>query len=59
MALAKGESTVTVAEVTDHLKTNTWVIERFLPVRFILKQDTTNNINNLSVTGIAWKPPSS
>lgn len=34
MALAKGRSTFTTTEVTPHLLTNIYVIERFLPVRF-------------------------
>jgi RNA 3'-phosphate cyclase len=34
MALAGGRSQVSVAEVTDHCRTNIWVIEQFLPVRF-------------------------
>ncbi len=59
MALAEGESTVTLAEVTDHLKTNIWVIEQFLSVKFNLKQDPTSNAHNLHVSGMAWKIPSS
>lgn len=31
MALASGRSTMTVERITDHLATNAWVIERFLP----------------------------
>ncbi len=57
MALAEGESTVTVSEVTDHLKTNIWVIEQFLSVKFNLKQDPTSNAHNLHVSGMAWKIP--
>lgn len=34
MALAEERSVVTVAKVTEHLRTNIWVIEQFLPVRF-------------------------
>ncbi|MBI5902544.1 MAG: RNA 3'-phosphate cyclase [Deltaproteobacteria bacterium] len=34
MALAKGRSSFTTTEVTPHLLTNIYVIERFLPVRF-------------------------
>jgi RNA 3'-phosphate cyclase len=34
MALAGGASEVMVAGVTDHCRTNIWVIEQFLPVRF-------------------------
>lgn len=39
MALAQGKSVATVAEVTAHLRTNIWVIEQFLPVRFDLTAD--------------------
>ncbi|MBW2171141.1 MAG: RNA 3'-terminal phosphate cyclase [Deltaproteobacteria bacterium] len=34
MALAKGPSTLTTQGITNHLTTNIWVIEQFLPVRF-------------------------
>ncbi len=34
LALAKGASCVRVAGVTDHCRTNIWVIEQFLAVRF-------------------------
>lgn len=34
LALAKGESAVSVAEITRHCLTNIWVIEKFLPVKF-------------------------
>jgi RNA 3'-terminal phosphate cyclase (ATP)/RNA 3'-terminal phosphate cyclase (GTP) len=34
MALAGGTSRVSVADVSDHCRTNIWVIEQFLPVRF-------------------------
>jgi RNA 3'-terminal phosphate cyclase (GTP) len=33
MALS-GDSRISVAEITDHCKTNIWVIEKFLPVKF-------------------------
>lgn len=39
MALAEGRSAVTVGEATEHLRTNLWVIERFLPVRFDFTED--------------------
>ncbi|NIO44331.1 MAG: RNA 3'-terminal phosphate cyclase [Candidatus Aenigmarchaeota archaeon] len=41
MALA-GNSKVSVAEVTNHVRTNIWVIEKFLPVKFEI--DETNKI---------------
>jgi len=34
MALAKGKSSVTVSEITNHCKTNIWVIEKFLDGKF-------------------------
>jgi RNA 3'-phosphate cyclase len=39
IALAGGASRVRVAGVTDHCRTNTWVIEQFLPVRFSLDEE--------------------
>ena len=42
MALAGEESRVTVAAITDHCRTNVWVLENFLPARFELdEQDRT------------------
>jgi RNA 3'-phosphate cyclase len=35
LALAEGESTFTVREVTAHARTAMWLIEQFLPVRFV------------------------
>jgi len=46
MALAGGSSEVRVAAVTDHCKTNIWVIEQFLPVRFSI--DEQNGIISCS-----------
>lgn len=34
MAAEKGESKASVSEVTGHCRTNIWVIEKFLPVKF-------------------------
>jgi RNA 3'-phosphate cyclase len=45
MALASGKSQVTVSEITEHCKTNVWVIEKFLEGKFEIK-------NNL----ITWVP---
>ena len=39
MALAKHNSRTTASEITDHLKTNTWVIEKFLPGKFEVKEN--------------------
>jgi len=45
MASAKGKSSVTVSEVTEHCKTNIWVIEKFIDGKFKVE-------NNL----ITWTP---
>ncbi len=37
MALADGESSFTTTRITNHLLTNIWIIEKFLPVRFEIK----------------------
>jgi RNA 3'-terminal phosphate cyclase len=34
LALAGGSSQVRVAGITDHCRTNMWVIQQFLPARF-------------------------
>jgi len=39
MALAPGKSQVTVSEVTNHCKTNIWVIEKFLEGKFKIKEN--------------------
>jgi RNA 3'-phosphate cyclase len=41
MALSGGKSEVTVSEITDHCKTNMWVIEKFIEGKFEVK---TNSI---------------
>jgi RNA 3'-terminal phosphate cyclase (ATP) len=55
MALADGESEVTVSKVTEHLKTNIWVIEQFLPVKFHLVEDPALGGGSLRVTGAALR----
>jgi RNA 3'-terminal phosphate cyclase (ATP) len=57
MALAEGESMVTVSEITEHLKTNIWVIEQFLPVKFSLEEDHSGRGGTLRVTGTAFRGP--
>jgi RNA 3'-terminal phosphate cyclase (ATP) len=57
MALADGESVATLSEVTDHLKTNIWVVEQFLPVTFVLEEDLTGGGGSLRVTGTAFRGP--
>lgn len=39
MAAEKGESKVSVSQITDHCKTNTWTIEKFLPVKFSINDN--------------------
>jgi RNA 3'-phosphate cyclase len=45
MALAPGKSQVTVSEITEHCKTNIWVIEKFISGKFEIKENL-----------IAWSP---
>jgi len=45
LALAKDESQITVSEVTNHCKTNIWVIEKFIKGRFEIKEKL-----------ISWRP---
>lgn len=40
MALADGPSAACVSEVTDHCRTNIWVIRQFLPVRFEVDEES-------------------
>ncbi|OGQ96942.1 MAG: RNA 3'-terminal-phosphate cyclase [Deltaproteobacteria bacterium RIFOXYD12_FULL_57_12] len=50
LALAAGESELAVDGLTAHLLTNIAVIERFLPVRFVLDHDR----GRVRVTGCGW-----
>ncbi len=52
MALAKGRSSMVTKRITTHLKTNIWVVERFLPVRF--QADEIKGI--ISVEGVGFSP---
>jgi RNA 3'-terminal phosphate cyclase (ATP) len=45
MALAEGKSSFTVPEISSHISTNIWVMERFLPVKFKIEG------NRVEVTG--------
>ena len=40
MALARGRSAMTVERITDHLVTNAWVIEQFLPAKVAIEGRT-------------------
>ncbi len=44
MALAQGSSSVSVPELTKHAKTSMWLIEKFLPVEFSVKEQEKNVI---------------
>jgi len=39
IAAKNGESKISVSEITNHCKTNIWVIEKFLPVKFSIKDN--------------------
>jgi RNA 3'-terminal phosphate cyclase (ATP) len=52
MALAKGRSSIVTERITTHLKTNMWVVEQFLPVRFSADEIT----GMVSVDGVGFSP---
>lgn len=54
-ALAAGETRFTTEAVTQHLLTNIWVIEQFLPVKFSLT-GALNAPGEVAVTGLGWQP---
>lgn len=41
MAIARGRSSFITTRITEHLKTNMWVIEQFLPVRFEVDEESS------------------
>jgi len=45
LALAGGKSSVTVSEITNHCKTNIWVIEKFIPGKFGIKDNSISWIS--------------
>jgi RNA 3'-terminal phosphate cyclase (ATP) len=49
MALARGPSALVTEKITEHLATNVWVIEQFLPHRFQVDKDPAK----ISIEGIA------
>ena len=51
MALAKGESSITVSELTPHIKTNIWVLEQFTKERFGI-EELENRIARITVHGV-------
>lgn len=52
MALAQGQSSILVDRITAHLRTNVWVIERFLPVKFEVDEVS----GRVSVRGTGLSP---
>jgi len=50
MALAAGYSTFLTERVTEHLRTNIWVIEQFLPVTFALEEE----VGKIGVRGLGF-----
>lgn len=50
MALAKGRSTLITHRITEHLLTNIWLVEQFLPVKFDMEEDT----GRISVDGVGF-----
>lgn len=51
MALAGGRSSFLTKSITPHLKTNTWVVEQFLPVKFELDEIK----GRVSVGGVSFR----
>ena len=47
VAVAGGESTISIARITDHLRTNLWVINHFLPLETQIKQEKNRAIVTL------------
>lgn len=50
MALAKGESVFTTRELSDHAKTNIWLVEKFLDVNFEVEQK--EGLDEVRVKGV-------
>ena len=50
MALARGHSTLITERITEHLLTNIWVIEQFLPVTFDIEKET----GKIEVDGVGF-----
>jgi RNA 3'-phosphate cyclase len=47
LAVAGGKSTVSVSRVTEHLRTNLWVVNHFLPIETQIKEGKTRSIVTL------------
>lgn len=55
LALAEGTSRVRISRVTEHLRTNLWVVQQFLPVTFQLEAHPDTGEGLLTLTGVGWK----
>ena len=51
MALARGRSQIITERITEHLLTNIWVIEQFLPISFAIDKE----LGRIEVEGIGFK----
>lgn len=56
MALATGVSSASISRVTEHLKTNIWLIGQFLGARFLLRENRGIGTANLEVKGTGFQP---
>jgi RNA 3'-terminal phosphate cyclase (GTP) len=50
LAVAGGESTISITRITEHLRTNLWVINHFLPLKTQIKEEKTRAIVALKST---------
>jgi RNA 3'-phosphate cyclase len=44
LAIAGGESTISTTRITDHLRTNLWVINHFLPIETQIREERTRAV---------------
>lgn len=54
LALARGRSSFTTSAISQHLLTNAWVIEHFLPVRFVI-EGREGGPGRVSVEGVGYR----
>jgi RNA 3'-terminal phosphate cyclase (ATP) len=55
MALAEGKSSFTTSEISNHVITNLWVMEQFLPVKVEVK-GKLGEPGEVSINGVGYKP---
>lgn len=53
MALAQGKSCITTSRISNHLLTNIWVVEKFLPLKFKVEGEL-GNVGQVSVQGFGF-----